>query len=151
MRAQEDQLVVDGRTGDMTAKKDHYIIETDGVELKGVMSHEKVDHTIITSNSVREILTVLGVEAARLSLIKEIRMVLNFYGIYINYRHLSTLCDIMTNKGTLTAITRHGINRIDSGALRKCSFEETVEILLEAALHGEIDPLSGITENIIMG
>lgn len=28
------------------------------------------------------------------------------------------------------SIARHGINRIDSGALRKCSFEETVEILL---------------------
>jgi DNA-directed RNA polymerase II subunit RPB1 len=143
--------VIDKDTGEMKAKKDHYIIETDGVELKGVMSHPKIDHKIITSNSVREILTVLGVEAARMSLLREIKMVLGVYGIYINYRHLSTLCDIMTNKGILTAITRHGINRIDSGALRKCSFEETVEILLEAALHGETDPLSGITENIIMG
>ena len=57
----------------------------------------------------------------------------------------------MTNRGILTAITRHGINRIDSGALRKCSFEETVEILVEASFHSEVDPLSGITENIIMG
>jgi DNA-directed RNA polymerase II subunit RPB1 len=51
----------------------------------------------------------------------------------------------------LTAITRHGINRVDTGALRKCSFEETVEILLEAAVYAESDPLKGITENIIMG
>lgn len=49
------------------------------------------------------------------------------------------------------SIARHGINRIDSGALRKCSFEETVEILLEAAVHSEKDPLKGVTENIIMG
>ena len=48
-------------------------------------------------------------------------------------------------------IARHGINRIDSGALRKCSFEETVEIILEAALYSENDCLTGITENIIMG
>jgi len=93
----------------------------------------------------------LGIEAARQSLIKELRFVLDSYDIYVNYRHLSTLCDVMTNRGILTAITRHGINRIDSGALRKCSFEETVEILLEAAFHSEVDPLSGITENIIMG
>jgi len=93
----------------------------------------------------------LGIEAARQSLIKELRFVLDSYDIYVNYRHLSTLCDVMTNRGILTAITRHGINRIDSGALRKCSFEETVEILLEASFHSEIDPLSGITENIIMG
>jgi DNA-directed RNA polymerase II subunit RPB1 len=49
------------------------------------------------------------------------------------------------------SIARHGINRIDSGALRKCSFEETVEILLEAAGYAEKDSLAGITENIVMG
>jgi len=51
----------------------------------------------------------------------------------------------------LTSITRHGINRVDTGPLRKCSFEETVEILLEAAVFSEVDPLKGITENIMMG
>lgn len=58
----------------------------------------------------------------------------------------------MTQRGKLTSITRHGINRVDtSGPLRKCSFEETVEILLESAIYGERDKLSGISENIIMG
>lgn len=57
----------------------------------------------------------------------------------------------MTQKGKLTSITRHGINRLDTGPLRKCSFEETVEILYEAALHSEEDPLRGVTENIILG
>lgn len=94
---------------------------------------------------------MLGIEATRNSIIFELRFVLNSYGIYVNYRHLSTLCDIMTNRGIITAITRHGINRVDSGALRKASFEETVEILLEAAQHAEVDSLSGITENIIFG
>jgi len=57
----------------------------------------------------------------------------------------------MTQRGNLMSIARHGINRIDSGVLRKCSFEETVEILLEGAVYSEDDHLSGITENIIMG
>lgn len=87
----------------------------------------------------------------RLSLINELRFVLNAYGIYVNYRHLSTLCDVMTQRGILTSITRHGINRVDTGPLRKCSFEETVEILYEAAVFAETDYLTGITENIIMG
>jgi DNA-directed RNA polymerase II subunit RPB1 len=84
-------------------------------------------------------------------LLHELGFVLGSYSIYVNYRHLSTLCDVMTTRGILTAITRHGINRVDSGALRKCSFEETLEILLEAAFHAEKDPLCGVTENIIMG
>ena len=76
---------------------------------------------------------------------------LGAYGIYVNYRHLSTLCDIMTQRGIITSITRHGINRGESGPLRKCSFEETVEILLEASVFCEVDLLKGITENLIMG
>ena len=77
-------------------------------------------------------------------------MILNPYNV--NHRHLTTLIDIMTVRGKLMSITRHGINRVDdAGALRKCSFEETVEILLEASFHAELDPLLGVTENIIMG
>jgi len=78
--------------------------------------------------------------------------VFSSYGIYVNYRHISTLVDVMTQRGKLTSITRHGINRLESsGPLRKCSFEETVEILLEGAMFAEKDLLSGISENIIMG
>ena len=49
------------------------------------------------------------------------------------------------------AITRHGINRTETGVLMRCSFEETVNIILDAAVHAEADPLQGVTENIIMG
>jgi DNA-directed RNA polymerase II subunit RPB1 len=79
------------------------------------------------------------------------RFVLSAYGIYVNYRHLSTLVDVMALRGRLTSITRTGINRVDSGVLRKCTFEETVEILLEGAMFGELDTLGGISENVILG
>lgn len=81
----------------------------------------------------------------------EVRFTLSSYGIYVNYRHLATLVDIMSLRGRLTSITRSGINRIDSGVLRKCTFEETVEILLEGSIYSEKDHLTGISENIIMG
>ena len=61
---------------------------------------------------------------------REMYHVISFDGSYVNYRHLALLCDIMTAKGHLMAITRHGINRQDTGALARCSFEETVRILL---------------------
>ena len=93
----------------------------------------------------------MGIEAARNALIKELRLILGTYEIYVNYRHLGTLVDVMTQRGIFTSITRHGINRVNSGPLRKCSFEETTEILLEAAFFGEHDTLTGITENVIFG
>lgn len=94
---------------------------------------------------------MLGIEAVRKSVEKEMNAVLQFYGLYVNYRHLALLCDVMTAKGHLMAITRHGINRQDTGALMRCSFEETVDVLMDAASHAENDPMRGVSENIIMG
>jgi len=141
----------DPQTGAFVQSDDNWMVETDGVALRKILSVPLVNSTKTYSNDVIETLVVLGVEAARQSLINELRQVLSFYGIYVNYRHLATLCDVMTQRGKLTSITRHGFNRTDASPLRKCSFEETVEILLEAAAFSECDSLSGITESIIMG
>ncbi|CAB4056972.1 RPB1 [Lepeophtheirus salmonis] len=66
------------------------------------------------------------------------------------------ICEIFSALGIeavrhLMAITRHGINRQDTGALMRCSFEETVDVLMDAASHAEVDPMKGISENIILG
>jgi DNA-directed RNA polymerase II subunit RPB1 len=62
-------------------------------------------------------------------------VVISFDVSYVNYRHLAILCDTMTYRGHLMAITRHGITRNDTGTLMRCSFEETVDILLDAAVY----------------
>ena len=80
------------------------MIETDGVALQKVLGFNKIDFRKTTSNDLIEILKVLGIEAVRMTLINELRFVLNAYGIYVNYRHLSTLCDIMTQRGKIKAI-----------------------------------------------
>jgi len=49
------------------------------------------------------------------------------------------------------SITRHGINKTDAGPLTKCTFEQTVDILMDAAVFGESDHIRGVAENIIMG
>lgn len=69
---------------------------------------------------------MLGIEAVRKAVEKELHHVISFDGSYVNYRHLALLCDIMTCRGHLMAITRHGVNRQEIGALMRCSFEETV-------------------------
>lgn len=132
-------------------KSKEWVIETDGTNLSEVMLLDEVDYTRTISNDINEIYAYLGIEAVRKALINELRNVLRPYDVYVNYRHIAILCDVMTQRGLLTAITRHGINRVELGPLRKCSFEETVEILLEAGLFSETDYLTGITENIMVG
>jgi DNA-directed RNA polymerase II subunit RPB1 len=128
-----------------------WMLDTEGVNLLAVMCHEDVDATRTTSNHLIEVIEVLGIEAVRRSLLDELRVVISFDGSYVNYRHLAILCDTMTYRGHLMAITRHGINRNDTGPLMRCSFEETVDILLDAAVYAEADLLRGVTENIMLG
>ena len=127
------------------------VLETDGTNLAKIFEVDEVDFTRTISNDINEIYQVLGIEAVRKSLLRELRMVLKPYGIYVNYRHISILCDLMTQRGILTSITRHGLNRGEYGPIRKATFEETVEILLEAGIFSERDDLKGISENVLLG
>ncbi|TQD85770.1 hypothetical protein C1H46_028686 [Malus baccata] len=127
-----------------------WMLDTEGVNLLAVMGHEEVDARRTTSNHLPEILEVLGIEAARRSLLDELRVVISFDGSYVNYRHLAILSDLMTYRGHLMSITRHGFNRNVTGPLMRCSFEQTVDILLDAAMFGETDYLRGVTENIML-
>jgi DNA-directed RNA polymerase II subunit RPB1 len=141
---------IEEHTGECKSSEE-WVLDTEGVNLLACMSHEAVDHRRTSSNDVVEIYEVLGIEAVRAALLSEIRGVISFDGAYVNHRHLAILVDSMTYRGHVMAITRHGINRVDTGPLMKCSFEETTDILLEASLLGERDNLTGVTENIMVG
>ena len=88
-----------------------WMLETEGSNLREALSVADIDFTRTTSNHVMEVLACLGVEAARFTLLKEMRKVIEFDGAFVNYRHLSVLCDSMTRGGSVMPITRHGINR----------------------------------------
>jgi DNA-directed RNA polymerase II subunit RPB1 len=133
------------------ANENEWMLDTEGVNLLEVLNHPDVDHTRTQSNHLIETLEVLGIEAVRNALLKELRGVIEFDGSYVNYRHLAILCEVMTYRGHLMAITRHGINRVETGPLMRCSFEETVDILLEAAAFAERDSMRGVSENIMLG
>ena len=49
------------------------------------------------------------------------------------------------------SVDRFGINKMDNGPLAKACFEETENILLKAAIFGELDPVTGVSANIMMG
>jgi len=129
-----------------------WVLDTEGSALMRVMYDcPEVDHRRTTSNNITEIFEALGIEAVRAALLRELRSVIEFDGSYVNYRHLAILCDVMTQAGHLMAISRHGINRGENGTLTRCSFEETVDILMEAAAFAQRDDLRGVSDNIMMG
>jgi DNA-directed RNA polymerase II subunit RPB1 len=130
-------------------KQSECVVYTDGTNLKEIFSIPYIDHSITTTNNINEIYEVFGIEAARQALYDEIQEVMD--SITINYRHTSLLIDVMTNKGYIISIDRHGINRGDIGPLAKCSFEETTDKLVKAGMYAEYDKMNGVSANIILG
>lgn len=131
--------------------RDEWVLETDGTNLMAVLGVDYVDSTRTSSNDIVEVFVALGIEGVRGALLGELRNVISFDGSYVNYRHLACLVDVMTMQGHLMAIDRHGINRVESGPLLRASFEETVDMLMDAAMYAEEEILKGVTENIMMG
>jgi DNA-directed RNA polymerase beta' subunit len=126
-----------------------YVLETDGSNFLNVLQHPAVDGTMLYSTNIYDIYLFLGVEAARNALYQEISTL--FSQSDINYRHLGLLCDVMSHSGKLMSVDRYGINKQDSGPLAKACFEETEKVLLKAALFGEMDPVTGVSANIMTG
>lgn len=137
--------IVDGKYEQV----EQYVLDTDGSNFIKVMNHPAVDGTKLYSTNVWDVYEVLGIEATRAILFNEINGL--FESVGVNYRHLGLLCDVMTRFGRLMSIDRYGINKNDIGTLAKASFEETEKILLKAALFGEVDPVTGVSANIMMG
>jgi len=113
------------------------------------MIHPAIDGNKLYSTNVHDIYEQLGIEATRTVLYSEISGL--FDDADINYRHLGLLCDSMTHSGRLMSVDRYGINKADNGPLAKACFEETEKVLRDAALFGEMDPVTGVSANIMMG
>ncbi|MGM0510071.1 MAG: DNA-directed RNA polymerase subunit A'' [Thermoplasmatota archaeon] len=128
-----------------------YVIFTEGSNLDGALQIEGVKTENTISNSPIEVYNVLGVEAARNSIIKEAMDTLKEQGLDVDVRHIMLVSDMMTNEGDVKAIGRHGISGKKTSVLARAAFEITSTHLLRAAIMGEVDALNGVAENVIVG
>lgn len=132
-------------------ENEEYILHTDGSNLSEVLKIKGIDPNRVYTNNVSEIAEVLGIEAARAAIIKEAFQVLDQQGLDVDMRHVILIADLMTSTGRIRQIGRHGVSGEKSSVLARAAFEVTVKHLLDAAAHGEEDPLEGVTENVIVG
>jgi DNA-directed RNA polymerase II subunit RPB1 len=132
-------------------KKDAWVLDTTGSNLLQVMGLDFIDYVRTYSNDIREVFDVLGIEAARQMLFNEISEVMEFSDAYINYHHLSLLCDRMTMTQNMVPIFRSGILNDDIGPIAKATFEVHTEVLLNAARHADFDHMRGVSASVMCG
>ena len=148
-------LMVDG-IGDIQRaivrkEGNEYVIFTEGSDLKAILEVPGVDPVRTSTNSLHEVAEVLGIEAARISIVDELHKTLSEQGLLVDHRHNLLVADVMTNTGAIQAIGRHGISGAKVSVLARAAFEITSTHLLQAGLTGESDILIGVAENIIVG
>lgn len=134
------------RTDD-TSTTNSLLVE--GYGLKDCMTTLGVDGHRTFTNNVMEMKDVLGIEAARVTIIQEISDVMKDMGI--DPRHMQLLADVMTYKGEVLGITRFGLAKMRDSVLQLASFEKTADHLFDAGGAGRTDLIEGVSECIIMG
>jgi len=143
---------------DMTVKedskyvrKDMWILDTVGSNLLDIFALDFIDYTRTYSNDIREMYDVLGIEAARQNILNEFNEVMEASDAYVNYHHLSILCDRMTVKAEMVPMFRSGIINDDIGPISKSTYEMHTEIFLDASRHGDFDQMRGVSANVMSG
>ena len=136
-----------------TGGKPEWTVEVEGSALSDLLALPGVDPLRSHSNDILRVASVLGIEAAMAVLFAEIKAVISFDGTYVNDRHFALAADTMCYHGSVVAMTRHGINKGNHGFLARASFEETLDILFDAAAFAETDRVTkgSVTEPIILG
>jgi len=132
-------------------QKDGWLLDTVGTNLRDILTLSSIDTSKTFSNDIQEVYRTLGLEAARQAIFNELSEAMDHAGVYINYHHMSILCDRMCATSKMVSIFRHGINNDDIGPIAKASFEETPEMFLRAARHAELDLMTGVSSNIMCG
>jgi len=128
-----------------------YVLYTEGTALQEVFDIEGVDPARTISNHPGEMCEVFGIEAARNSIVKEIMDTLREQGLTVDVKHIMLAADMMTCDGEVKQIGRHGLSGEKASILARAAFEVTVNHLIDAGIRGDIDELSGVTENVIVG
>lgn len=123
----------------------------EGYGLKDVMCTEGIVGTKTTTNHVLEVYEVLGIEAARSSIIGEIDYTMSKHGMSVDPRHIQLLGDVMTYKGEVLGITRFGLAKMRDSVLQLASFEKTTDHLFDASFYMKNDKIEGVSECIILG
>jgi len=129
---------------------EEYVVLTAGSNLKEILQMDEVDPTRTVSNSIMEIESVLGIEAARQAVMNEVFKVIDSQGIDINHRHIMLVADTMTNSGFIMGITRYGIVSEKASVMARASFETPLKHIIAAALVGELDKFSSVVENVMI-
>ena len=144
----EIQKLKNIKTAKLSHEHDRIVIYTEGSNLKDTLLLKGIK---VNSNDIKEIEHVLGIEAARQSIITQLYDIYESEGLSIDLRHFILVADMMCVNGEVEGLGRVGVMKHKNSVIARMAYEETLPVIYDAGQYGMEDKLEGITENIIAG
>lgn len=131
---------------------DPLLLQTAGINFNALWDlHDYVDVNKIVTNNIHAMLRTYGVEAARTTIINEVKGVFDAYGIRVNVRHLMLIADLMTCNGEYRALNRNGMRVSSTSPFSRMSFETATNVITESAYRGDVDTMDSPSACISLG
>lgn len=151
IRSELESNYICGIEGIKAMYLDHDGIEwylvTEGLNLPKLLSHDLIDVTRLYCNDIWAVYECLGISAARRLIFDDIKKVVRG----VNDCHIKLLVDKMTAKGRPKSYTRYSMRTNEVGALSKATFEESIDIIINAAVKTEQENMNGVSAAVISG
>ena len=151
-----DTVVIGGHPGvtnaNVAEERGEYVVYTYGSWFLACSAYEAVDWYRTTADDVWEVYHTLGIEACAHVYFEQIKSVVSFDGTYVDDRHILLIVDSICRSGSVMPLNRHGLNRVDTTSpFMRCSFEETTDVLCDAAMFAQQENALGVSTSIMMG
>ncbi len=125
-----------------------YGIYSTGSNMTDILLNPYIDPYRTQSDSIEEIERVFGIIAARNKIINE--MIIALEGL--NRMHCSIFADEMCYSGQVTNIQKTGLQKRENANITlRLSFQTAIQVIQDAAIHGLVDKISGISGPLVMG
>jgi len=131
-------------------EENDWVITTMGSNFAKIMTFNEIDIKRSYTNNIHEMASVLGIEAARNTLIRETKITMQQQGLDIDVRHVLLVADMMTFSGEIKPIGRYGVAGMKSSVLTRAGFEETIKHLVRASVRQEEDKFNAIFDNVMV-
>lgn len=127
------------------------IAETDGNNLRELLSLPGIDKRRTTCNNMYTITETLGIEAARTFLIRSLHNTITNTGSYVHPANITLIAEFITSRGEPYGATYTGISRQPGGHLSLATLERAGKVFMTNALHGRKEDIRNVSASVAVG
>lgn len=125
-----------------------FIIKTNGTNMSAILENPYLDISKCQTDSIKEVEEIYGIEAARHLLRVELEKIIGD----MEQAHYTIYCDEMCSTGTVTGISKSGLERREpKNVLLRTSYSFMTQVLKSAAVNSRKGPIYGMSAPLMVG